>query len=196
MERGAAAVGDVRIRVADADEFEALVDIERRASVRFADVPGLEHWVGGDLTPIPALESVQRDGLVLVAETTDEAGRSERVGWCYAVPKDDSLFVEQIDVLPEFGRRGIGRSLLDALAAIADERGLQALTLTTDAHVAWNRPWYESIGFTVLAPDEQGTDVAEAVADEARRGFDLSRRVAMRRPLARAAGREPTDATG
>lgn len=140
------------------------------------------------------MEAAQREGLVLVAERTDEAGRSERVGWCYAVQKDDSLFVEQIDVLPEFGRRGIGRSLLDALEAIAHARGLPALTLTTDAHVPWNRPWYESLGFSVLGPDEQGPEVAEAVADEARRGFDLSRRVAMRRSVSRAAARAPAPA--
>lgn len=192
MDASVAPSGAVRIRGAHPDELEALVDIERRSSARFADVPGLEHWVGGDLTPISALEDAQRDRLVLVAEIADESGAVERVGWCYAVPKDDSLFVEQIDVLPEYGRRGIGRSLLDALAAIAAERGLQALTLTTDAHVAWNRPWYESLGFVVLPPDEQGPDVAAAVADEARRGFDLSRRVAMRRPLSRS-GEQPAD---
>ena len=67
----------------------------------------------------------------------------------------------------------------------AEARDLAALTLTTDAHVEWNRPWYEKLGFRVLAPGEAGPGLASAVADEERRGFDLSRRVAMRREIGR-----------
>jgi len=85
--------------------------------------------------------------------------------------------------LPEHGRRGIGRALLDEVEREARLRGLAALELTTDTHVAWNRPWYEKIGFRVVTPSEQGAGLASAVADEERRGFDLSRRVAMRREI-------------
>jgi GNAT superfamily N-acetyltransferase len=169
--------GLVRIRRAAPSELAALLEIERRASHRFAGVPGLTGWVD-DITPPEVVEPAFVDGLVWTAELSDSA---ELVGWCFASIIDDALFIEQIDVLPEHGRKGIGRALLDATQDEARSRGLAALTLTTDAHVAWNRPWYEKLGFRVLAHDELGPGLAVAVADEGRRGFDLSRRVVMRR---------------
>jgi ribosomal protein S18 acetylase RimI-like enzyme len=172
---------DVHIRLAESDECSELLEIERRSSHRFADVPGLTGWVD-DITPAEVVEAAFADGLVWVAETSDA---HQLVGWCFASVLDDSLFIEQIDVLPEHGRRGIGQALIDDVQREAEARGLTALTLTTDAHVEWNRPWYEKLGFRALAPGELGPGLASAVADEVRRGFDLSRRVAMRREIGR-----------
>jgi GNAT superfamily N-acetyltransferase len=170
------------IRLARAQELPALVELERRASARFADVAGLAHWVD-DITELSDLEPAVAREMVWVAEVD-----GERAGWCYASPVDDSLFVEEVDVVPEYGRRGIGRALLDTVAAAAGERGLAAVTLTTDAHVPWNGPWYEKLGFAVVPPAQRGPDLAAKLADEARRGFDLTRRVTMRRPLLRRSG--------
>jgi GNAT superfamily N-acetyltransferase len=172
MERPGAAV---EIRVADADELPALIDVERRSSVRFASVPGLEHWVD-DITEMSDLAPALERGMVWVA-----VAHGAPVGWCYASEVDDSLFVEQVDVLPEHGRRGIGGRLLDTVRAQADARGLAAVTLTTDAHVPWNRPWYEKLGFQVVAPADRGPALAAKVAHEGERGLDLTRRVTMRR---------------
>jgi GNAT superfamily N-acetyltransferase len=172
MERPGTAV---EIRVADADELPALIDVERRSSVRFASVPGLEHWVD-DVTEMSDLAPALERGMVWVA-VADGAP----VGWCYASEVDDSLFVEQVDVLPEHGRQGIGGRLLDTVSAEADARGLAAVTLTTDAHVPWNRPWYEKLGFQVVAPAGRGPALAAKVAHEGERGLDLTRRVTMRR---------------
>lgn len=168
-----------RIRHAQTHEVETALEIERRSSQRFAQVEGLTGWVD-DVTPAELVHVAINDRLAWVAELIDSG---ELVGWCFASIIDDSLFVEQIDVLPEFGRRGIGQSLLTAVEDEAKERGLAALTLTTDAHVEWNRPWYEKLGFTVVSPSQQGPGLATAVAQEAERGFDMSRRVAMRREI-------------
>jgi GNAT superfamily N-acetyltransferase len=172
-------VGEARvtIRVANADELPIVIDIERRSSVRFREVDGLEHWVD-DVTEMSDLWPALEREMVWVATVGDEP-----VGWCYASVVDDSLFVEQVDVLPDFGRRGVGGRLLDTVSTDSGARGLRAVTLTTDAHVPWNRPWYEKVGFRVLAPDEVGPQLAAKVAHEAERGLDLTRRVAMRRDL-------------
>jgi GNAT superfamily N-acetyltransferase len=167
----------VEIRVADADELPALIDVERRSSVRFAGVPGLEHWVD-DVTEMSDLTPALQRGMVWVA-VADGAP----VGWCYASEVDDSLFVDQIDVLPEHGRQGIGGRLLDTVRAQADARGLSAVTLTTDAHVPWNRPWYEKLGFHVVAPADRGPALVAKLAHEGERGLDLTRRVTMRRSV-------------
>jgi GNAT superfamily N-acetyltransferase len=165
------------VRPARDEDLALLPEIERRAAQRFAGIPAFAHLMD-DATEVDDLRRAHADGLVWVA-TVDDA----LVGWCYASEKDDSLFVEEIDVLPEYGRRGIGRALLDAVESEAARLGRQAVTLTTDAIVAWNGPWYESLGFVVVPPEAQGVDLARAVAAEANHGLDLRRRVAMRRPV-------------
>jgi GNAT superfamily N-acetyltransferase len=165
------------IRLARAEELAAVLDVEQRSSVRFAEVAGREHWVD-DITEMSDLEPALARDMVWVA-----AVGGELVGWCYAAVVDDSLFIEQIDVLPEFGRRGIGGRLLDTVGDAARDRGLRALTLTTEADIPWNRPWYEKVGFHVVPAAARPPGLAAKFAAEADRGLDTSTRVTMRREL-------------
>jgi GNAT superfamily N-acetyltransferase len=165
------------IRHARVDELPAIIEVERRSSARFSEYARIAHWVD-DVTEMSDLEAALARAMVWVAVLDGEL-----VGWCYASPVDDSLFVEQIDVLPEFGRRGIGGQLLDRVSAEAADLGRVAVTLTTETDVAWNRPWYEKIGFRVLQPDERGSGLAAKVAHEAERGLDITTRVTMRRAI-------------
>jgi tRNA(Met) C34 N-acetyltransferase TmcA len=64
---------------------------------------------------------------------------------------DGNAHVEQVSVHPEHARRGLGRTLLDTAAAWAEQRGLAALTLTTYSDVPWNAPYYEQLGFQIMA---------------------------------------------
>jgi N-acetylglutamate synthase-like GNAT family acetyltransferase len=79
------------------------------------------------------------------------------------------------------GRRGIGRALLDHVAALARARGAPALTLTTFAEVPWNGPYYARLGFEVWPDTAQGPGLAAIVARERARWPDGPARVAMRR---------------
>ena len=85
---------------------------------------------------------------------------------------------------PRHGRRGIGRGLIETAADWARERGLHDLTLTTFAAVPWNAPYYERLGFTVVADDDQPAELRRIRDLERARGLDRWPRVAMRRPLA------------
>ena len=49
----------------------------------------------------------------------------------------------------------------------------------------WNAPYYERLGFTVVAPADQGPELAALVAEEAERIPGDAPRVAMRRRGAR-----------
>ena len=118
--------------------------------------------------------------MVWVALDADEV-----VGYCYASEVDDSLFVEEIDVVPEHGRRGVGRALLRDVDADVRRRALTAVTLTTESDVPWNRPLYEKLGFRVVAPDERHPGLAAKFTAEADRGLDLTTRVTMRRDVSR-----------
>lgn len=63
---------------------------------------------------------------------------------------------------------------------------LLALTLTTFAHVPWNRPLYEHLGFQVLANEEVGPGLRAVMNTEAAHGLDPTTRVAMRLELGEA----------
>lgn len=97
--------------------------------------------------------------------------------------KDGIAHVLELDVHPDHGGRGVGRALLGALFADAAAAGDRAVTLTTFAHVPWNAPFYQRMGFRVLAAAELTPELRATLADEAARGLDPAKRVAMRREL-------------
>lgn len=86
----------------------------------------------------------------------------------------------EVDVLPSYGRRGIGTALVRAVCAAAAHRGDAEVTLTTFRDVPWNMPFYARLGFVEI-PRAERDDVLEAILrDEAARGLEPQRRVAMR----------------
>jgi GNAT superfamily N-acetyltransferase len=64
----------------------------------------------------------------------------------------DGAHLEQLSVLPDQGRRGLGRALLRAGCAWAADRGYRELTLATYRGVAWNAPFYATEGFVEDGP--------------------------------------------
>ncbi len=92
--------------------------------------------------------------------------------------------LEEIDVHPEHGRRGLGRRLVMAICAWAATAGYRWVTLTTFRDVPWNMPFYARLGFDVIPSQELSPALLLVVEDETLRGIDPSRRVAMRRPCA------------
>jgi len=79
--------------------------------------------------------------------------------------------------------RGIGRRLVEAVAAEARARGLPALSLTTDRHLAWNRLLYERLGFTACTGHTIPDELRAILDREVSYGHSRERRVAMIRPL-------------
>jgi len=123
------------------------------------------------------LEEAQRRGHLWVALAGEVP-----VGFAHVkVLEPDAAHLAEIDVHPEHGRRGLGRRLVMAVCAWAAAQGYRAVTLTTFREVPWNMPFYARLGFAVIPPEELGPALLSIVEDEARRGLDPARRVAMRR---------------
>ncbi len=96
-------------------------------------------------------------------------------------PVADSLYIEQIDVLPAFERRRIGASLIDATADQARATGLSRLTLSTFRDVPWNAPYYRRLGFIDIDDKKLAPDLLEIRREHLARGLDESQRVFMER---------------
>ena len=69
------------------------------------------------------------------------------VGYSFAYPVEDTIYVAQLSVHRDHQRRGLGTALLDTVEAWAAKEGLGALSLVTYTDVPWNAPWYRRIGF-------------------------------------------------
>jgi GNAT superfamily N-acetyltransferase len=89
--------------------------------------------------------------------------------------------LEEIDVHPAHGRRGLGTRLVAAVCEWAARSGYRELTLTTFRDVPWNMPFYARLGFQEVPTEELSSELMAVVRDETRRGLDPARRVVMRR---------------
>jgi len=112
----------------------------------------------------------------------DESGA--RVGFAALDRFDGAAYLDQLSVRRSAMRRGAGRFLLRHALAWARANRDPFLWLTTYAHLPWNRPFYESEGFTVVPEAEHGPGVRRDLDDQRRFLPAPEERVAMRAPLA------------
>jgi GNAT superfamily N-acetyltransferase len=98
------------------------------------------------------------------------------------VVERDAAHLEEIDVHPDHGRRGLGTKLVMHVCRWAAAAGFRSVTLNTHRDVPWNAPFYRRLGFEVVPHDELSPALREIFENETRRGLDPSCRVVMRRP--------------
>jgi GNAT superfamily N-acetyltransferase len=89
-----------------------------------------------------------------------------------------SAHLKEVDVHPQYGRRGIGTALVRRICKWAAHSGYRSVTLTTFRDVPWNAPFYARLGFEVIPADELSSALRLIMHNESIRGLD--RRVAMR----------------
>lgn len=77
---------------------------------------------------------------------------------------DGKPYVHQISVRCSAARRGIGQLLMERVKRWSLAAG--ELWLTTYRHVAFNRPWYERLGFRCEDPARGGPELRAIVAKE------------------------------
>jgi GNAT superfamily N-acetyltransferase len=124
------------------------------------------------------LQRALREGHLWVALADDSA-----VGFAHVeLIETSAAHLEEIDVLPDHARRGLGTRLVMHVCRWAALAGYDAVTLTTFRDVLWNMPFYERLGFREIPPRELSPALRAVVQDETRRGLDPASRVVMRRP--------------
>lgn len=162
------------------DEFGALQDIERAAGALFA-ARGMQLVTDHEPFSDEELQGFVDREMAWVAAPPGGAPR----GYLVAEEIDGAGHVEQLTVHPDHAGRRLGVRLMDHFGGWCEGRGLPAVTLTTFAEVPWNRPYYERLGFRVLADDEITPGLAAIRTYEAAIGLDAWPRVCMRRDVRR-----------
>ncbi len=93
--------------------------------------------------------------------------------------------LEEVDVRPEYARRGIGRKLVTQALEGARKAGITDVYLTTFEHLPWNAPFYQTFGFEKEQPEKLPAFVAKTLQNEVASG--LTHRTAMHLHLTKAA---------
>ena len=171
----------VAIRLAEVKDLAALAEIERSAAKAFS--PYID-WLNvapellEGLVPLRFLRQAQVENRLWVA--TDE---ESVIGFVVIKFLIESCFIVELDVHPEYWRRGIGSALVEACCLRAKSQGFSKMMLTTFRQVPWNIPFYQTLGFALLPPTGWSPEIRAIVRHEARYGFAVEKRAVMVRSL-------------
>lgn len=163
------------VRLARESELDLLASVERAAAMLFQGTPYAT--LAGSVVPREYLQARRRAGAVWVAVAT------EPVGFAVASVVAHSAYLDELDVHPDHGRRGLGRRLIDCAAEWARREGHDDLLLSTFSSIAWNAPYYSRLGFRVLQADEYADAQSVIRESERERGLPVRARVIMARRL-------------
>ena len=121
------------------------------------------------------LRRAQQEGMLWVALADDTP-----VGFALVkMLAEDLPHLQEMDVSPEHGRRGLGTALLQAALDWLARSGHQRMTLTTFRHIPWNMPFYSRMGFEEIHSGALRPELETVIRDEGARGLDLAQRVVM-----------------
>jgi GNAT superfamily N-acetyltransferase len=166
---------DGRIRPARPDEARRLWEIEDVAGTLFSGLGLIDEALDPSF-PLEDLTHLIGIGQAWVTCTTDDVP----VGMVLASVRDGAVYIEEMDVLPSHGRRGLGSRMLAFVCEWARSQGYPAVTLSTFRDVPWNGPFYRKRGFRDLLPSEWTPGMRRIREREARHGLSIAARVFMR----------------
>ncbi len=162
------------IRLARHEELASLQEIERAAGLPFAQI-GMEAIARDEPPSVAALAVFQRAKRAWVQADGDD----RPVAYIMVEPMDGHVHICQVSVHPDHGRKGLGRALIEHVAAWARGQGIAGLSLTTFTEVAWNGPYYERCGFRTVAASDLGPEHERLRGEEIARGLDRWPRACM-----------------
>jgi GNAT superfamily N-acetyltransferase len=167
------------IRAPRANELQLLRDIEWAAGTLFADI-GFAEVAADEPASVETLAEYVHDGRAWVITN---GNNDTPVGYAIIDIVDGLAHLEQLSVVPEHGRKGLGAALINHIAAWAAQHHYDAVTLTTFVDIPWNAPFYAKHGFRVMADQEIGPELTDLRLHEAEHGLDPTQRVCMRRDI-------------
>ena len=167
------------IRRAVPEDVVFLPDVERMAGTLFDTHLTETGWTDDLVAHVNSIEDFQkaRDaGRLWVAA----AAEGQVVGFALVLEIGGYAHLEELDVLPAHGRRGVGSALLNAVCAWAGAAGYPAMTLRTFRDIPWNAPFYRRRGFDVVDSSQLSDEHVEIEALERKRGLRTDLRVSMK----------------
>jgi GNAT superfamily N-acetyltransferase len=162
------------IRSAQIEELPQLAAIERAAAIRFWDTP-YTFLADGEPLPIEFIQHRFQAGQVWVAVDRYNIV----IGFAITREVDRTLYIQEIDIAPEHGQRGIGRALIETVQTWGSRSGYAVMSLSTFRDLPWNAPFYAKLGFRILDEAELTPGFQQIRAHEREAGLPIVDRVIM-----------------
>lgn len=169
---------EYHIRLARPDEVGRLREIEDEAGERFNGLDIFDPSLDSSFSLDEMYRLAKLNQVWVTCDKNDTP-----VGMVLASVRDGNAYIEELDVLPEHGRRGLGTRLIDQVCIWAIENGCSAVDLSTFRDVPWNGPFYRKNGFRDLTIAEWTTEMPKIRDSETAQGLAPEARVFMRREL-------------
>ena len=162
------------VTLAGKEHLAAIGSIEMAAATLFseADLPADIRY---RVTAMADLHDAQDNARIWIALADGDVP----VGFAIATLVDNEAHLDELNVLPKYGRRGIGTELVSAVSCWARDNAFSVLTLITFKHLPWNAAFYEKLGFEALDTKELNSGLARLIAEEGKAGIDVNKRLAM-----------------
>ena len=162
------------IRSARAEELVLLAQIERSAARLFLDTP-YAFLANDELLSLDFVQQRFHAGQVWVAADPDDVV----VGFAITREVDSTIYLQEMDVDPAHGRRGLGAALVETVIEWARVHGYQAVSLSTFRDLSWNAPFYAKLGFRILDESELTIGFQQIRQQELEAGLPILERVIM-----------------
>jgi ribosomal protein S18 acetylase RimI-like enzyme len=169
-----------RIRVAQVADLARLAEIEQAAAQLF-NATDYAFLIDEEPLSLDFLEQLleQQAGQIWVAVD----GNNIIVGYVVAQEVDGTAYLQELDVHPAHGRRGVGRQLVEEVCAWAKAHSYPSVMLSTFRDIAWNAPFYAKLGFQPVDEATLTPGFQQIRQKEAEAGLPIGERVIMCRQL-------------
>lgn len=162
---------------ADVEEIPALIAVNQAADTLFEGTGLVDGAAACENVPSEVFEAAIAARHVLVMRETQGAAP---VGFALTSERGGTLYLDQVSVRPDHGRKGLGRALVRRVIADARRRGLAHVTLSTFRDLPWNGPFYRSLGFREIRREKMADWMCELETAQAET-LDVAQRCFMQK---------------
>ena len=155
-------------------DLDAVIAVDLAAGQMFSPTGLLSEAALEDHVPASVLEAALAQDNLKVAR--DAAGSV--VGFVLVSARGDVLYLDQVSVHPDHGRRGLGAALVRHVIQLAKDRRQKRVVLSTFREVTWNAPFYRKLGFREI-PRARLTDWMKDIEAVQAEVMDVSQRCFM-----------------
>ena len=168
----------VNIRLARPEELSRLREIEDEAAQLFSGFNVLDESRDESFS-----ERILANLIAMRQVWVCSVGDSGPIGMVIVSVWGRVVYIEEMDVVPAYGRQGIGTRLLSHVCFWAASDGHERMLLSTFADIPWNGPFYRKNGFSFVSESEWSERMQLIRDEETRRGLDVSARAFMEKYL-------------
>ncbi|MEZ6001994.1 GNAT family N-acetyltransferase [Hyphomonas sp.] len=160
------------------DDIARLIEVDLAAGQLFAPTGLLSDEALQDHVPETVMvQAVEAGDLLKICN-----GGDLPAGFALVSHRGGTLYLDQISVHPDHGRRGLGGELVRHVLQVAKQRRLKQVTLSTFRDVPWNAPFYGKLGFREIPRKDMADWMLDLEKIQAE-SLDVSRRCFMVRKI-------------